>query len=46
VDESVEAIRKDPKNPERRYNRVLFAVGPWDPDAEAPVPEVTEEVDR
>lgn len=46
VDESIEAIRRDPKDPGRRYHRVLFAVGPWDPDAEATDPEFTEESDR
>jgi len=35
VNASVEAIRQDPHNPERRYHRVMFAIGPWDPEAES-----------
>lgn len=35
VDESLELTRREPNDPDRRYQRVLFAVGPWDPDAGA-----------
>lgn len=34
LDDNLAAIRRDPNAPGRRYQRVLFAVGPWDPDAE------------
>lgn len=46
LDESLEQTRRDPNDPDRRYQRVLFAVGPWDPVAEATDQGINEEPDR
>lgn len=46
VDASLELTRREPKDPGRRYQRVLFAVGPLDPDAEAAGTVSVEEEER
>lgn len=35
LEESLQATRRDRSDLSRRYHRVLFAIGPWDPEAEA-----------
>jgi DNA-binding transcriptional ArsR family regulator len=46
LDDSLDQLRRNPNDPDRRYQRVLFAVGPWDPDAEATDPGLIEGPDH
>ena len=46
LDDSLDQLRRNSNDPGRRYQRVLFAVGPWDPDAEATDPGLIEGPDH